>query len=104
MGSAGLGVTGAGVLEILRITYAPGEVVTEGRVMEAVQKMIEASDSEKTRFKLMAPKFLGVSEEACVNTAIAPSGEIVKIGKMKEKIDMLRNMHQGSLAALEKDP
>lgn len=59
--AAGLGLTGAGVREIMTIDYTPGEEVDAARVAKAMDSMIEASNRERTAFKILSYKVLGVT-------------------------------------------
>lgn len=58
MAAAGLGLTGIGVREIMTIDYKPGETVDAARVSKAMDSMIEASNRERTDFKILSYKVL----------------------------------------------
>ena len=59
--AAGLGLTGVGVRETITIDYKPGEEVDDARVSKAMDSMIEASNRERTDFKILNYKVLGVT-------------------------------------------
>lgn len=59
--NAGLGLTGAGIKERVTITYKPGEVVDEARVLKAVNSMIAQADAEKVEFVISNPKVLSIT-------------------------------------------
>ena len=61
MAAAGLGLTGVGVRETMTIDYKPGEEVDSARVSKAMDSMIEASNRERTDFKILSYKVLGVT-------------------------------------------
>ena len=61
MAAAGLGLTGVGVRETMTIDYKPGEEVDAIRVSRAMDSMIEASNRERTAFKILSYKVLGVT-------------------------------------------
>lgn len=63
MRNAGLGLTGVGEKETVRIIYKPGEVVTEERVMKAIQSMIDRSNVENLEFEISCPRVLRIFEE-----------------------------------------
>lgn len=58
MAAAGLGLTGIGVREIMTIDYKPGETVDAARVSKAMDSIIEASNRERTDFKILSYKVL----------------------------------------------
>lgn len=62
MRNAGLGLTGVGVKERVSISYKPGEVVTEERVLKAVQSMITQSNAENTEFEISGPRVIRIFE------------------------------------------
>jgi hypothetical protein len=61
MASAGLGLTGVGIQDILVIDYKPGEIVDADRVSRAMDAMIAASDRQKTEFKILSYRLLGIA-------------------------------------------
>lgn len=63
MRNAGLGLGGCGVKERVSISYKPGEVVTEERVLGAVQKMIDLSNAEELDFEISCPRVIRIFEE-----------------------------------------
>lgn len=62
MRNAGLGLTGVGVKERVHISYKPGEVVSEERVMKAVQSMIDQSNAENAEFEISCPRVIRIFE------------------------------------------
>ena len=62
MRNAGLGLTGVGVKERVNISYKPGEIVTEERVMKAVQSMIDQSNAENAEFEISCPRVIRIFE------------------------------------------
>ena len=62
MRNAGLGLTGAGIKERVNISYKPGEIVTEERVMKAVQSMIDMSNAENAEFEISCPRVIRIFE------------------------------------------
>jgi hypothetical protein len=62
MRNAGLGLTGCGIKERVNISYKPGEIVTEERVMKAVQSMIDQSNAENLEFEISCPRVLYIAE------------------------------------------
>ena len=60
--SAGLELTGVGIKERVNISYKPGEIVTEERVMKAVQSMIDQSNAENTEFEIYCPRVIRIFE------------------------------------------
>jgi hypothetical protein len=60
--NAGLGLTGAGIKERVNISYKPGEIVTEERVMKAVQSMIDQSNAENAEFEISCPRVIRIFE------------------------------------------
>lgn len=60
--NAGLGITGVGIKERMDFRYKPGEIVTEERVMKAVQSMIDQSNAEKTAFEISCPRVIRIFE------------------------------------------
>jgi hypothetical protein len=62
MRNAGLGLSGVGVKERVNISYKPGEIVTEERVMKAVQSMIDQSNAENAEFEISCPRVVRIFE------------------------------------------
>lgn len=62
MRNAGLGLTGVGIKERVNISYNPGEIVTEERVMKAVQSMIDQSNAENAEFEISCPRVIRIFE------------------------------------------
>ena len=62
MRNAGLGLTGCGIKERVNISYKPGEIVTEERVMKAVQGMIDQSNAENAEFEISCPRVIQIFE------------------------------------------
>lgn len=62
MRNAGLGLTGVGVKERVNISYKPGEIVTEERVLKAVQSMIDQSNAENAEFEISCPRVIRIFE------------------------------------------
>jgi len=62
MRSAGLGLDGVGVKERITITYKPGEVVTEARVLDCINKMIREADEQNMDFEIQCPAVLYIGE------------------------------------------
>lgn len=62
MRNAGLGLSGVGVRERVTIEYKPGEVVTEERVLAAVNHMIDRSNAENTDFEISCPRVISIYE------------------------------------------
>ena len=61
--NAGLGLTGVGIKERVNISYKPGEIVTEERVLKAVQIMIDQSNAEKAEFEISYPRVVRIFEK-----------------------------------------
>ena len=68
MSNAGLGISGIGVKERVKLTYAPGEEVDEERVMKAVRHMIEDSAKENTDWIIHSPRVVSISPQNSVLT------------------------------------
>lgn len=66
MRNAGLGLTGVGIKERVNISYKPGEIVTEERVMKAVQSMIDMSNAGNAEFEISCPRVIRVFETNAV--------------------------------------
>lgn len=62
MRNAGLGLTGVGIKERVNISYQPGEIVTEERVMKAVQRMIDQSNAENAEFEISCARVIQIFE------------------------------------------
>ena len=62
MKNAGLGLTGVGVVERTEISYKPGEVVDEARVMRALETMIKDLDDSNNEVEIRNPKVLYIHE------------------------------------------
>lgn len=62
MRNAGLGLSGCGIKERVNISYKPGEIVTEERVMKAVQSMIDQSNAENAEFEISCPRVIRIFE------------------------------------------
>jgi hypothetical protein len=62
MRNAGLGLTGIGSKERVNISYKPGEIVTEERVLKAVQSMIDMSNAESAEFEISCPRVIRIFE------------------------------------------
>ena len=62
MQNAGLGLTGVGVKERVKISYKPGEIVTEERVLKAVQRMIDQSRAKNAEFEISCPRVIRIFE------------------------------------------
>ncbi len=77
MAAAGLGLTGVGVRETMTIDYKPGEEVDAARVAMAMDSMIEASNRERTNFKILSYKVLGVTLIPNDGTEPLPPGATV---------------------------
>ena len=60
MACAGLGLTGVGFNERHVLTYKPGEVVDEARVLAAVNKMIAQADEQNLPFKISRPRVVEI--------------------------------------------
>lgn len=60
--NAGLGIQSAGTKQRVKINYKPGEVVTEERVMRAVQSMIDQSNAANTEYKISCPRVIEITE------------------------------------------
>ncbi len=82
MAAAGLGLTGVGVRETMTIDYKLGEEVDAARVSKAMDSMIEASNRERTDFKILSYNVLGVTlipnaevSEVAVADATKTSGD-----------------------------
>jgi len=60
LNNAGLGITGYGFKERVELKYAPGEVITEERVLNATRRMIDLSDEQKTEFVISCPKVIKI--------------------------------------------
>jgi hypothetical protein len=58
--NAGLGLSGCGVKERVNISYKPGEIVTEERVMKAVQSIIDQSNAENAEFEISCPRVIRI--------------------------------------------
>lgn len=63
MSSAGLGISGVGVKERVKLTYKAGEVVDEARVMRALEKMQAESDARCTPFVIHCPKVISITPQ-----------------------------------------
>ena len=61
MANAGLGLSGFGVKERVKITYQPGEQVDEARVLKAVNHMIREADETNADFKISCPRVISIS-------------------------------------------
>jgi len=61
--NAGLGITGCGVKQSVVISYKPGEEVTEERVLKAIQRMIEISNTENTEMVISCPRVISIYEK-----------------------------------------
>jgi hypothetical protein len=72
MAAAGLGLTGVGIRETMTIDYKPGEEVDAARVSKVMDSIIEASNRERTDFKILSYKVLGVT--LIPNAPLEPSG------------------------------
>jgi len=59
MASADLGLSGVGNSKLFTIDYKEGESVDEDRVRIAMDKMIDASEREQTKFKILSYRILG---------------------------------------------
>lgn len=61
MANAGLGLSGVGAKERVKITYKPGEKVDEARVLRAVHRMIREADETNADFKISCPRVISIS-------------------------------------------
>jgi hypothetical protein len=75
MRNAGLGLTGCGIKERVNISYKPGEIVTEERVMKAVQSMIDQSNAENAEFEISCPRVIRIFETNAQAIATAPEAQ-----------------------------
>lgn len=46
----------------MNISYKPGEIVTEERVLKAVQSMIDQSNAENAEFEISCPRVIRIFE------------------------------------------
>lgn len=62
--SAGLGLTGVGVVVKYAVHYKPGEQVTKQRVEDMLQKLMDTTNSDTSvDFCMHCPEVLSISEE-----------------------------------------
>ena len=60
MRKVGLGLAGVGIKERVTISYKPGEIVTEERVLKLVQRMIDQSAAENAKFEISCPRVIRI--------------------------------------------
>ena len=60
MRNADMGIEWVGVKEVKRFIYAPGEIVTEERVMKAIHEIMRQSDEEKTEWQIHNPRVISI--------------------------------------------
>jgi len=58
--SADLGFNGAGEVKTVMVDYKPGERVTESRVNALFEAISRAADEERTPFKILRYRVLGI--------------------------------------------
>lgn len=68
MRNAGLGIQNVGVKERVRLTYKPGEVVDEARVMRAITGMQKGLDDENSEWEITNPKVIEIFTVVQPNT------------------------------------
>lgn len=61
LANAGLGITGAGIKEVLQIDYKPGESVDTQKVENTMNSLISETDKLQTEFKILSYKVLQIS-------------------------------------------
>ena len=58
--NAGLGLNGAGMKEVFKVDYKPGETVTPERVNKAFDDMRRMSNDQQTDFEILSHKLVAL--------------------------------------------